>query len=86
MSFGTHELASLFLASSLTYLYSLESVTRQRSQPFDKASLSLWFPTPRQNLTFMRLGVRTSERRCAGVTRASATSGLRWIDCGRKEH
>jgi hypothetical protein len=27
MSFGTHELASLFQASSLTYLYSLESVT-----------------------------------------------------------
>jgi len=42
--------------------------------------------TPRQNLTFMRLGVRTSERRCAGVTRASATSGLRWVDCERKEH
>ena len=28
--------------------------------------------TPRQNLTFMRLGVRTSERRCAGVTRAKS--------------
>ena len=42
--------------------------------------------TPRQNLTFMRLEVRTSERRCAGVTCASAISGLRWVDCGRKEH
>ena len=34
----------------------------------------------------MRLGVRTDERRRGGVTRASATLGLRWVDRGRKKH
>ena len=43
-------------------------------------------PTPREDLTFMRLGVRTSDRRCVGVTRASANLWLQWVDCGRKEH